>query len=121
MSTSTPERLTRNVTDGARTVADGLRVRRLGDAPFEHVRAFVDDIVTVTEEEILEAMRRRLRSLVQFIDKRQRRPVYTTIGQLRTTNPDQPCSDRRLGFPHLARSPKCGCGLEMRPVLRRFL
>jgi threonine dehydratase len=42
----------------ARTLADGLRVRRLGDAPFEHVRAFVDDIVTVKEEEILEAMRR---------------------------------------------------------------
>ena len=42
----------------SRTVADGLRVQRLGAAPFEHVRAFVDDIVTVTEEEILEAMRR---------------------------------------------------------------
>ncbi|HEX6708982.1 MAG TPA: threonine/serine dehydratase [Rubrobacter sp.] len=42
----------------ARTVADGLRVQRLGDAPFEHVRAFVDDIIAVTEEEILEAMRR---------------------------------------------------------------
>jgi threonine dehydratase len=42
----------------ARTVADGLRVQRLGEAPFEHIRAFVDDIVAVTEEEILEAMRR---------------------------------------------------------------
>jgi threonine dehydratase len=41
-----------------RTVADGLRVRKLGDAPFEHVRAFVDDIVAVSEDEILEAMRR---------------------------------------------------------------
>jgi threonine dehydratase len=41
-----------------RTVADGLRVRKLGDAPFEHVLAFVDDIVAVTEEEILDAMRR---------------------------------------------------------------
>jgi threonine dehydratase len=40
------------------TVADGLRVQRLGEAPFEHIRAFVDDIVTVTEEEILESMRR---------------------------------------------------------------
>jgi threonine dehydratase len=39
-------------------VADGLRVARLGEAPFEYVLAFVDDIVTVTEEEILEAMRR---------------------------------------------------------------
>jgi threonine dehydratase len=42
----------------ARTVADGLRVQKLGEAPFEHIRAFVDDIVAVTEEEILEAMRR---------------------------------------------------------------
>ena len=40
----------------AQTVADGLRVQKLGDAPFEHVRAFVDDIVAVSEEEILEAM-----------------------------------------------------------------
>jgi threonine dehydratase len=42
----------------ARTVADGLRVQKLGEAPFEHIRAFVDDIVAVSEEEILEAMRR---------------------------------------------------------------
>jgi threonine dehydratase len=42
----------------SRTVADGLRVQRLGEAPFEHVRAFVDDIIAVGEEEILEAMRR---------------------------------------------------------------
>ncbi len=41
-----------------RTVADGLRVRRLGETPFEHVCAFVDDIVAVAEEEIIEAMRR---------------------------------------------------------------
>jgi threonine dehydratase len=41
-----------------RTIADGLRVRKLGDAPFEHVRAFVDDIIAVSEEEILDAMRR---------------------------------------------------------------
>jgi threonine dehydratase len=33
-------------------------VQRLGEAPFEHIRAFVDDIVAVTEEEILEALRR---------------------------------------------------------------
>jgi threonine dehydratase len=42
----------------ARTVADGLRVQKLGEAPFEHIRSFVDDIVTVKEEEILDAMRR---------------------------------------------------------------
>jgi threonine dehydratase len=42
----------------ARTVADGLRVQKLGETPFEHIRAFVDDIVAVSEEEILKAMRR---------------------------------------------------------------
>jgi threonine dehydratase len=42
----------------ARTIADGLRVRKLGYAPFEHVCAFVDDIVAVSEDEILDAMRR---------------------------------------------------------------
>jgi threonine dehydratase len=42
----------------SRTVADGLRVQSLGVAPFEHISTFVDDIVTVKEEEILEAMRR---------------------------------------------------------------
>ena len=42
----------------SRTIADGLRVRRLGDAPFEHVRAYVDDIVTVSEDQILAAIRR---------------------------------------------------------------
>ena len=42
----------------ARTIADGLRVQKLGEAPFEHIRAFVDDIITVEEAEILEAMRR---------------------------------------------------------------
>jgi threonine dehydratase len=41
-----------------RTIADGLRVRKLGNAPFEHVRAFVDDIIAVSEDEILDAMRR---------------------------------------------------------------
>ena len=41
-----------------RTIADGLRVRKLGERPFEHIRTFVDDIVAVGEDEILEAMRR---------------------------------------------------------------
>jgi threonine dehydratase len=41
-----------------RTIADGLRVRKLGYTPFEHVRAFVDDIIPVGEDEILAAMRR---------------------------------------------------------------
>jgi threonine dehydratase len=51
-----------------RTVADGLRVRKLGDAPFEHILRFVDDIVAVSEGEILEAMRRlalRVRLVVE--------------------------------------------------------
>lgn len=41
-----------------RTLADGLRTQHIGELNFEHIRRYVDDIVTVTEEEIREAMRR---------------------------------------------------------------
>jgi threonine dehydratase len=41
-----------------RTMADGLRVPQLGALPFAQIRAFVHDIVTVSEAQIAEAMRR---------------------------------------------------------------
>jgi len=41
-----------------RTMADGLRVAEVGLLPFAQIRAFVHDIVTVSEDEIAEAMRR---------------------------------------------------------------
>ena len=41
-----------------RTIADGLRVQRLGARTWPHIRAFVDDIVTVSEAEIAAAIRR---------------------------------------------------------------
>jgi threonine dehydratase len=41
-----------------RTLADGLRTQSLGPITFDHIRRYVDDIVTVSENEILEAMRR---------------------------------------------------------------
>jgi threo-3-hydroxy-L-aspartate ammonia-lyase len=40
-----------------RTMADGLRVEHLGWLPFLHLRRFMDEIVTVSEEQIAEAMR----------------------------------------------------------------
>ena len=44
----------------SRTLADGLRVQQLGEHTFAHLRAFVDGIVCVSEEEILQAMRATL-------------------------------------------------------------
>ncbi len=41
----------------SRTLADGLRTQSIGTINFEHIRAYVDDIVTVTEDEIREAIR----------------------------------------------------------------
>jgi threonine dehydratase len=38
------------------TIADGIAVGRPGDIPFAHVRDLVDDVVTVTEEDIARAM-----------------------------------------------------------------
>lgn len=44
----------------ARTAADGLRSQSIGEINFEHIRKYVDDIVTVSEDEIRRAMRRLL-------------------------------------------------------------
>jgi threonine dehydratase len=41
----------------SQTLADGLRTQSVGAINFEHIRAYVDDIVTVTEDEIRAAMR----------------------------------------------------------------
>jgi threonine dehydratase len=41
----------------SQTLADGLRTQSIGVINFEHIRAYVDDIVSVTENEIREAMR----------------------------------------------------------------
>jgi threonine dehydratase len=42
--------------EGANTIADGIAVKRAGDLTFEHVRKYVDEIVTVSEEEIASAI-----------------------------------------------------------------
>ncbi|HEY7648611.1 MAG TPA: threonine ammonia-lyase [Methylomirabilota bacterium] len=40
----------------APTIADGIAVRRAGDVTFELVRKYVDDVVTVSEEELANAI-----------------------------------------------------------------
>jgi len=40
-----------------RTIADALRVDQIGELPMAHLRRQVHDIVTVSDEEILQAMR----------------------------------------------------------------
>jgi threonine dehydratase len=44
----------------ARTLADGLRSQSIGPINFQHIRKYVDAIITVSEDEIKEAMRRLL-------------------------------------------------------------
>jgi threonine dehydratase len=41
----------------SRTIADGLRTQSIGPINFEHIRAYVDDIITVSEDEIRQAMK----------------------------------------------------------------
>ncbi len=43
--------------DMQRTIADALRVERVGTLPFAHIRELVTDIITVTEDEMLTAVR----------------------------------------------------------------
>ncbi len=42
----------------ARTIADGLRVPAVGELTWPHIAALVDDVVTVSEQQILDAVRR---------------------------------------------------------------
>lgn len=41
----------------SRTIADGLRTQSIGPINLEHIRAYVDDIITVKEDEIRQAMK----------------------------------------------------------------
>ena len=41
----------------SRTICDGLRTQSLGTRNWEHVRRYVDDIVTVSEGEVIDAVR----------------------------------------------------------------
>jgi threonine dehydratase len=41
-----------------RTICDGLRTQSVGEIPFAHIQHYVDDILTVNEDEIRAAMRR---------------------------------------------------------------
>ncbi|MGH1563761.1 threonine ammonia-lyase [Mumia sp. DW29H23] len=50
------ERRVWSVEDTSRTVADGLRTDSVGVLNWEHITAYVDDVVTVSEEEILAAV-----------------------------------------------------------------
>src|SRR5690348_13786066 len=51
------ERISWPAADVQRTVADALRVEQVGELPFAHLRALVAGIVTVTEDEMLAAIR----------------------------------------------------------------
>jgi threonine dehydratase len=51
-----------------RTIADGLRVNRIGDLPWAHIQALVDEIVTVSDDQMREAIRQlttRVRLVVE--------------------------------------------------------
>ena len=43
--------------DTSRTIADALRVEQIGELPLAHMQAYLHDIVTVSDDEILAAMR----------------------------------------------------------------
>lgn len=51
------ERVTLVAEKTSQTIADGLRVQRLGELNWLHIEEFVDEIVTVTDDEICQAMR----------------------------------------------------------------
>lgn len=57
-SLRTGTRVTWDARDVARTKADALRVEQVGALPFAHMSELVSDIVTVTEDEIMNTIKR---------------------------------------------------------------
>jgi threonine dehydratase len=51
------ERVTFDAAEVNRTICDGLRTTPVGAVPWEHLRRYVDDIVTVTEDETRRAVK----------------------------------------------------------------
>jgi threonine dehydratase len=51
------ERVAWPAADTQRTIADALRVEQIGVLPFAHLRELVSDIITVTDDEMLAAVR----------------------------------------------------------------
>jgi threonine dehydratase len=54
----TGERVSWRTEETYRTIADGLRTTSVGAIPWKQIQAYVDDIVTVTEDEIRDGVRR---------------------------------------------------------------
>jgi threonine dehydratase len=50
------------------TIADGIAVARPGDLPFEMIREYVDDVVTVTDDDIARAMLMLLERAKQVVE-----------------------------------------------------
>jgi threonine dehydratase len=54
----TGERVTWTTGQTYRTIADGLRTTSVGEIPWRQIQKYVDDIITVTEDEIRDGVRR---------------------------------------------------------------
>ena len=59
-SLRTGKRVVLSAEQTSKTLADGLRTQSVGELNFEHIRTYVDDVITVSEDEIRQAMRRLL-------------------------------------------------------------
>ncbi|MDH4071171.1 MAG: threonine/serine dehydratase [Ignavibacteria bacterium] len=69
---------TRVTIDAAKTIADGLRAS-IGERNFELIRTYADDIVTVTDEEIVTAMRFVLTRMKILIEPSAAAPVAALL------------------------------------------
>jgi threonine dehydratase len=76
-----------------RTMADGLRVGHLGALPFEHLRRYLDEIVTVSEAQMAEAMR-QLASRARLVVEPS--GAASMAAHLSAAAPRAPGDDRRV-------------------------
>jgi threonine dehydratase len=97
---ATGQRVTWPIEQTYRTIADGLRVSPVGELPWLHIREYVDDVVTVSEDAIRLAMRRlalesRLvaepsgaAAVAAYLERSDRLPAGRTVAVLSGGNVD---------------------------------
>lgn len=67
--------------DAVDTIADGIATRRVGDGPFAVIREHVDEVVTVTDDELAIAVTRLLERSKTLVEPAGAAPLAAVFGQ----------------------------------------
>ena len=99
----------------SRTIADGLSVRKPGDITFSFVKRYVDDIVPVSDEEIIGATTQLLKKEHVLAEPSGAAALAGLLKVRRETGKKED-SAYRLGCEHFERNALKDCSMKVFPL-----